>query len=389
MKLAYHYHTTLHKEGKQYWIAGYQGVFIDALAAEVDELHLIFHVVEGRNQRADYKLEAKNLRIHNLGPKTSAWERFFKGPRNRSIVSALKELSIDNYIFRSPSPLTAFFAQHFKSPNTFFYVVGDYQEGSKNYRSSGIRQRIVKQFTYYMGQKITKAYQNRRLIVNSEALLKKLETKAKDIALIKTTTLSLSLMQSREDTFSEDRVKVLYAGRFDWNKGHKELLEGFKDFTEKTKVKAELRMVGWEDDPEKPVEKGMKALAEELGIEQSLKFLGRKAVGKELNAQYREADVYVLPSYNEGFPRTIWEAMGQGTPVIASKVGGIPNNLKHGEDAYLIEPRSATEVAESLQEIYTNSDLRQRLIKSGFLLAQDNTLEQQAVNIINHLNKQA
>lgn len=387
MKLGYHYHTTLHKEGEKYWIAGYQGVFIDALATMVDELHLIFHVVEGRNQNADYKLEAKNLIIHNLGFKTSAWERFFTGPKNRSVVSALKEMSIDNFIIRSPSPLTVFFGKRFKPTCTFFYVVGDYQEGSENYRTSDIRQWIVKKFTYYMGQRITRIYQNRRLIVNSEALFHKLKAKAQDIALIKTTTLSLSLMQSREDTFSKDLVKVLYAGRFDWNKGHKELLEGFKDFVKNTKVNAELRMVGWEDDPEKSVEKGIKILAEELGIEQNLKILGRKSVGKELNAQYRDADVYVLPSYNEGFPRTIWEAMGQGTPVIASKVGGIPSILKHGEDAYLIEPRSTMEVAESLQEIYTKKDLRRRLIKNGFLLAQKNTLEQQVLNIINHLTR--
>ena len=386
MKLAYHYHTSLYVKNHQYWIAGYQGVFIDALAEVVEELHLVFHVIEELSINSDYQLKAKNIKVHDLGPKSSSWKRFFKGPRNKSIINIVKEESIDYFIFRSPSPLTVYFSKHFEKSNAFFYVVGDYKEGSKNYKSNGLRQIAVKQFTAYMGTKITKAYHNRRLIVNSQALQNQLKFLAKDIRLIKTTTLSAGLMQRRDDTFGQRPVKVLYAGRFDWNKGLKELLEGFQRFTQETEIDAELRMVGWEDDPSKPVENGMLEMAKDLGIDKQFKFLGRKAVGEELNAAYREADVYVLPSYNEGFPRTIWEAMGQGTPVIATKVGGIPNTLSHGQDAYLIKPHSAEEIARTLNEVYSDPILRRRIIKNGFALAQKNTLEQQALNIYNHIN---
>lgn len=386
MKLAYHYHTILSKTDNRYWIAGYQGVFIDALAQEVDELHLIFHVHEGPSEASDYRLEAKNIVVHDLGPKTSAWKRFFKGPSNKNLVSDLKESSIDKYIFRSPSPLSVFFGRHFKGSNSFFYVVGDYEEGSDNFLVKGFRELVVKKFTSYMGKEITKAYRNRRIIVNSEALMEKLRLISNDIVLIKTTTLSASLMQLREDTFKDDVIKVLYAGRFDWNKGHKELLEGFKDFLSESKVNAELRLVGWEDDPSKPVENGMLALAQKLGLKDKIKFLGRKAVGAELNAAYRAADVYVLPSYAEGFPRTLWEAMGQATPVIASKVGGIPNILSHGQHAYLIEPHSSNEVTKALKEVHENQDFRKKIIKNGFALAKENTLEQQVQNILKHIN---
>lgn len=386
MKIAYHYHTILNIVDNLCWIASYQGVFIDALADQIDELHLVFHTQDGRSKSSDYQLKATNIKVHSLGPKTSAWKRFFVGPENKNILVELNESSIDKFIFRSPSPLIVFFGKHIKEINTYFYVVGDYKDGSENYSSKGLRQFIVKQFTSLMGWRITKTYKNRKLIVNSEALLDRLRFISHDIALIKTTTLSASLMQEREDTFKKDLVKVLYAGRLDWNKGHKELLEGFKSFILETNVRAELLMVGWEDDAAKPIEKGILALAKELGITENLKFLGRMTVGAELNAAYQAADVYVLPSYNEGFPRTIWEAMGQGTPVIASKVGGIPNVLRHGVHAYLIDPHSSEEVAKALNEVYTNQILRKRIIKNGFALAQNNTLEQQVKTIINHLN---
>lgn len=386
MKLAYHYHTILNKVDDRYWIASYQGVFIEALAQAVDELHLIFHVHEGISSGSDYRLEAKNIKVHDLGPKASAWKRYFMGPRNRNLVAELKESSVDKYIFRSPSPLSVFFSKHFKGSNSFFYVVGDYEEGSDNISAEGFRELVVKKFTTYMGKRIFNTYMNRRIIVNSEALMEKLRLISSDIVLIKTTTLSTSLMQFREDTFKDDIIKVLYAGRFDWNKGLKELLEGFRGFLLESKVKAELRMVGWEDDPTKPVENGMLALANQLGIQDEVVFLGRKAVGAELNAAYKAADVYVLPSYNEGFPRTVWEAMGQGTPVIASKVGGIPKTLLHGQHAYLIEPHSCEEVTKALLEVQSNHKLRRNIIKHGFSLAQDNTLEQQVQKILYHLN---
>ena len=174
MKLAYHYHTLINKKNNQYWIASYQGVFIDALASQVDELHLIFHLEKGRSISSDYQLKATNIKFHNLGSKTSAWKRFFRGPENKNIVNELEECAIDYYIFRAPSPLCVFFGKYFKEDNVLFYVVGDYEEGSKNYTHKGLRQLIVKHFTSYMGAKITKTYKNRKLIVNSDDLFDKL-----------------------------------------------------------------------------------------------------------------------------------------------------------------------------------------------------------------------
>ena len=95
-------------------------------------------------------------------------------------------------------------------------------------------------------------------------------------------------------------------------------------------------------------------------------------MGKELNALYRSADIYVIPSYHEGFPRTIWEAMANGLPVIASNVGSIPSFV--GDSAILIRPHNVTDLTDALKRVMNDNSLRKRLIASGYERAKQNTL---------------
>jgi glycosyltransferase involved in cell wall biosynthesis len=72
------------------------------------------------------------------------------------------------------------------------------------------------------------------------------------------------------------------------------------------------------------------------------------------------ADVFVLPSNYEGVPISIIEAMGTGLPIIASKVGGIPNIIKDGETGLLCETNPES-IAESIEKLVDNTNLRLQL----------------------------
>ena len=150
-------------------------------------------------------------------------------------------------------------------------------------------------------------------------------------------------------------------------------------------LSVESHFVGWEEDRRNPVRTELLRLGEELGVRSQLIFHDRKAVGPELNAMYRMADIYVLPSYHEGFPRTIWEAMANGLPVVASKVGSIPAYLDDGENCLLVEPRDARCLAEQLRVLINNRELRIRMIKNGQELARQNTLQGQARRLVHVL----
>lgn len=141
------------------------------------------------------------------------------------------------------------------------------------------------------------------------------------------------------------------------------------------------------DAPHRPVESILKAQAVEWGLHSHVFFHGKKSVGEALNAMYRQADIYVIPSYQEGFPRTIWEAMANSCPVIATRVGSIPHYLEHEHHALLIEPKDVGGIVEAVKRLLSDEVLRQKLISNGYALAQTNTLEIQTKRLVQILKE--
>jgi len=72
---------------------------------------------------------------------------------------------------------------------------------------------------------------------------------------------------------------------------------------------------------------------------------------EELAQVYNLADVFVLPSVEDNLPNTVMEALACGTPVVAFNVGGIPEMVVHGQNGYLAEFESATDLAKGIHEM--------------------------------------
>lgn len=97
---------------------------------------------------------------------------------------------------------------------------------------------------------------------------------------------------------------------------------------------------------------------------------------------YRSADIYVIASKgNEGFPRTIWEAMANSLPVVASQIGSIPHFLDHNENVLLTKAGDISDIADKIRLLITDETLRIKLIHNAYIVAQNNTLDKQASNI--------
>lgn len=383
MILAFYYHIPIAKKEHGLFIPSYLGVFLDSLAASVAQLYVVLHEANAsQSLECDYQLKNKNISWINLGLKTPAWHRdlFY----NKVLKNKLTDLEqCDAFIVRSPSPLAPYFHKFLSNKTKlFFMIVGDYLDGATHLKTSTFRDRLIYQYLKYNDRNFTKQIKKTAILVNSIGLFEKYKTIAKSIHLIKTTTLSSNDFYIREDTCQSDTIELLYTGRIDVAKGLLELLEATHILI-KENYHLVLNIVGWEqDDIARPVENKMKAIAKNVGIEKQLIFHGRKTVGPELNKMYQQADIYVIPSYHEGFPRTIWEAMANSLPVIATKVGGIPSYLTHEKNAFLIEPKRVDEIVSGIKNIIENKPLRKHLIANAIELAKENTLEVQTKNMI-------
>ena len=73
----------------------------------------------------------------------------------------------------------------------------------------------------------------------------------------------------------------------------------------------------------------------------------------------------MLTSLNEGLPLSILEAMAAGLAVVATRVGGTPELVTHGETGLLVEPEDAVSTAEAIRELLTDVDLRSRMGARG------------------------
>jgi glycosyltransferase involved in cell wall biosynthesis len=381
MKLAFYYHITLHLQNHQLSLPGYLGVFIDSLAHEVEELYLVMHQANSNESKgADYVLKSNNIHWINLGLKTPVWHRDIF--HRRFLKNSLAEIdNCDALIVRGPSPLAPYFHKFLSNQKLVFMVVGDYMESVEQWKLKSIREWVELQYLKYNDYLFRKAMRHTDIMVNSPVLFSKYKDIAKSIHQIRTTTLSSDDFFERIDTCQRELTELLFTGRIDPLKGLFELVEAVS-ILRKEGTNVRLNIVGWESDDDKPVEQELRLKIAKLGIVDFIIFHGRKSVGHELNKMYRMADIYVLPSHEEGFPRTIWEAMANGLPVITTDVGGIPAYLKHVENVYMIKPKDAVLIAGAIKAMITDQDLRQRLIKNGMEIARENTLEIQTKRIV-------
>ena len=122
-------------------------------------------------------------------------------------------------------------------------------------------------------------------------------------------------------------------------KGQLNLLKAFKIVIERC-PKTKLFIIGRGN-----LEKQLKEKANLYGIEKKVIFLGFREDAKEL---LYGMDIFVLPSISEGLPISIIEAMGAGLPIVATKVGGIPEFKKIGGDVILVPKNENEKLAGSI-----------------------------------------
>jgi glycosyltransferase involved in cell wall biosynthesis len=80
---------------------------------------------------------------------------------------------------------------------------------------------------------------------------------------------------------------------------------------------------------------------------------------------YSAFDALVLPSSNEGTPVSAIEALAAGRPVVATRVGGVPDVVRDGEDGFLVEKGDTVELADRLARLARDSELRDRMGQEG------------------------
>lgn len=155
---------------------------------------------------------------------------------------------------------------------------------------------------------------------------------------------------------------ILYAGTVNKRKGYADMIKAF--------AKIASQYPDWKIvfAGNGEIDNGKK-LAKELGIESQTQFLGW-INGKDKDKAFKEASIFCLPSYAEGFPMAVLDAWAYGLPVITTPVGGIPDIAKDGENLLLFQPGDCDKLAIQMGRMMKDETLRNHLTEQSTILSQ-------------------
>lgn len=154
---------------------------------------------------------------------------------------------------------------------------------------------------------------------------------------------------------------VLFVGRITYTKGLHILLESLRYL----KKKIHLVVIGPSDWDVKYFREILVRMENENKKgEHKITYLGAQEQTNIIK-WYQKASVFVLPSFGEAFAVVNLEALACGTPVIATNIGGIPEVIQHGKNGILIPPNNAIKLAEAIQYLLDNEDVRARFGREG------------------------
>ena len=151
-----------------------------------------------------------------------------------------------------------------------------------------------------------------------------------------------------------DGFVVLYSGRRAASKGYLELLAAVRGARD---AKEDVRLLTLGEEPEEERAGNLRRV-KDLDLESSVVDLGRR---EDSVRYFSAADALALPSYREGLPIVILEGFAAGLPILATRVGGIPEVVEDGREGFLVRPGDVAALTDRILRLARDPALTARL----------------------------
>jgi len=163
---------------------------------------------------------------------------------------------------------------------------------------------------------------------------------------------------------NQESDTIIYVGRLAYGKGLLDLIDSMKLIVAK-RPNSKLVIIG-----KGPLLRRLIGRTNKLCLRNNVEFRGFVS-HSELPFQYTRASVFVMPSYYEGMPTAILEAMACGLPVVATSVHGNVDVVKNGITGILVPPKKPVELARAILYLFDHPDLRYELGKRAQILIKE------------------
>jgi glycosyltransferase involved in cell wall biosynthesis len=164
-------------------------------------------------------------------------------------------------------------------------------------------------------------------------------------------------------------ARILAVGRLVPKKGFEHLLYASRRLLARRRIRCRIVGTG-------PLEAKLRNLAQKLDLMRAIEFTGG-VPPEQMPAVYEDADVLAVPSVigpggdRDGLPNVVLEAMARGLPVVASRLSGIPDAVSNEATGLLVRPGNNAALAEALDRMLAEEDLRERCVRNGRELVEE------------------
>jgi glycosyltransferase involved in cell wall biosynthesis len=159
----------------------------------------------------------------------------------------------------------------------------------------------------------------------------------------------------------DDVPMLLWVGRLDPVKGFEELIAALAQL----RARRDIRLVLVGDGDYRPT---VEALIARHGVDEQVMLLGAR---RDVPALMAAADIFVFPSYTEGLPTVLLEAMASGIPIVTTDVAGCRDIVTHGQTGLIVPPRNAKALATAIETILDEPDRAGRLVETARRLVRE------------------
>jgi len=174
----------------------------------------------------------------------------------------------------------------------------------------------------------------------------------------------LKIGESRVYVSGGEKPKLLFVGWLDLEKGVMDLLRAFLDSGIENQL--DLEFVG-----EGNVSQEARDFVSRNKLTEAVTFRGWLH-GPELQEAYRQADLFALPSWMEGLPNAMIEAMASGLCVLVTSVGNIPSVIEEGVNGIMVEPNQSDAICSALKKMVSDPAQRAKMGKNAHVFAKEN-----------------
>jgi glycosyltransferase involved in cell wall biosynthesis len=370
-RLLIHHHAVAYvDETGELWLTAGIARWVMALAPHFQSIGLLLPQSDRRSSKQDTLITAPNVVLHSLGGKGGYWDRFTRMRRIQQVCQRAGA-EADGLLIRGLTPRQYAVWRHTPVPSKAFLLVRSPQQRRMiRFAFAEIFSEFVNWFRERDFARIARG--DTLLMANSPLYLPELEARfGKPAHFVPTNTIREMEFAPLAARPLNDPLRLLYVGRLHLLKGLRELLTAAALLQKQGQPCIVNIVAGLEE----PVYTELRKLAEDLGIAEQVQWRGYVPFGPDLMAFYREADIFMLPSYTEGFPRVLWEAAANSCPVIATAVGGIPALFASEEQALLVPPQDVDALVTAVNRLIHDEPLRRRLIANAYQKALAYTVE--------------